>query len=68
MSGSNLEGDDGEKWITFGINLSGNVNGPFQTVSRDTVITADIQTTRIVIKVSMISLTSKIRAIGFLWK
>ena len=65
MKGSNLEGDDGEVWNTIEIKIG---NADWQTVTKETIYDNTIQSTNIKIRINMISLTTKIKTLGLLWR
>jgi len=64
ISGSNLEGDDGSKWVTVDVNLG---NG-WKRVNKDTIITPAFSSKNVNIRINMVSLTTKIKSVAFLWK
>ena len=66
VSGSNFASDAGEEWVIYQISCNNGTN--WQTVSKDTLVDVSATGKYLKVKITINSLTTKIRAIGILYK
>jgi len=66
VKGNNLESDEAETWMTYGVSFNNGIN--YETVSADKLHTIAYPGTKVKIKIIFTSLTSRIKAIGLMYK